>query len=119
MGPLFTLVNRTSKALSGLWNGKTYVIPPGKSAYPQIMAEKFKQQNPLMGSMNDKTGECRYLIGIEENMDDCTPLEQSDAVELLDRETLGPGAQDVKIYKGGIRAEERHTAVNPDLTFGK
>ena len=94
-----TLVYRTSKTLQGTWDGRHYDITPGKHAFPEIQALKFREQNPLMGSENPFTLEKQYLIGIEEKGDDCSSLEQSNKIELLDREPLG-NADKVMVIKG-------------------
>src|SRR6266705_1344900 len=83
-----TVVNRTSNPLTVTWDGKRTPILPGKNAFPAIVAEAAKRQNPLMGSLNPATGICDYLVGIEEQGDVCTPLEQSKAIELMDRSKL-------------------------------
>ena len=80
-----TVVNRTSKNLEGTWDGRHYTLTPGEHAFPIIMAEAFKRQNPLMGSEDPRTLQCEYLIGIKELSDNCEPLEQSPALERIDR----------------------------------
>lgn len=97
---LLTIVNRTTKSLEGIWDGRHYAIPPGRSAFPVVQAEAFKRQNPVMGSEDPRTGEVQYLIGIEDQFDDCSPLEQSDAIERWDRKNLGPGSQNVEVVAG-------------------
>lgn len=77
-----TLINRSSKTLRGVWDGRHYDIAPGKHSFPEIMAMKFRDQNPIMGSEDPRTLQCDYLMGIEELSDDCSPIEQ----------TLGPAA---------------------------
>lgn len=83
-----TLVNRSSKILEGTWDGKHHNIHPGKNSFPETMAQKFKEQNPVMGSQDPYSLELQYLCGIEEDGDDCSPIEQSDRIELLDRSKL-------------------------------
>jgi hypothetical protein len=83
-----TLVNRTSKILNGTWDGRTHNIHPGKNSFPEFMAYKFKDQNPIMGSQDPYSLELQYLCGVEEDGDDISPIEQTDKVELLDRAKL-------------------------------
>ena len=92
------IVNRTSRTLHGLWDGRHYDIPPGPNSFPEVMARKFKDQNPRMGTMNPVTLQMEYLIGIEEERDDCSPIEQSDAIEKLDRKELSD--EPVTVIKG-------------------
>lgn len=84
-----TLVNRTTKNLKGTWDGKHYVITPGKNEFPAIQAEAFRRQNPIMGSQDPFTMEMQYLVGIVEQGDDVSPIEQSKSVELMNRAKLG------------------------------
>lgn len=99
--PFVTLVNRTSKTLRGVWDGKSYDIAPGKSEFPDYKAYKFKDQNPVMGSEDPYTLEKQFLIGIVENGDDVTPIEQSDAIERFDRSKL-VGARPTQVVAGEI-----------------
>lgn len=76
MSEFVTLVNRTSKTLKGTWDGRHYDMKPGKHQFTRTQAEKFRDQNPIMGTYDKYTGEMKYLIGIEENGEDCSPVEQ-------------------------------------------
>src|SRR5262245_37857137 len=96
-GDFVTVVNRTSKPLKGIWNGRHFDIAPGKKAYPLIVAQALKRQTPLMGSQGHELFDVTYLIGIEELGDDVSPLEQSDAVELMAPEILHPGKKMTKV----------------------
>ena len=94
-----TLFNRSSKPLEGLWNGRHHVIPVGESTFPRLQAEKFREQNPVMGSEDPNTLERDYLIAIREYSHDESPIEQSTAKERWNR-SLMPNAGDVVIIKG-------------------
>ena len=97
---LVTLVNRTSKELRALWNGIRYPLAAhSKQALPVIVAEAAKRQNPLMGSEDPRDGSMEYLVGIEEQGDDCSPIEQAPAIEKWDRKKL-PGAGPVDVVPG-------------------
>jgi hypothetical protein len=96
-----TLVNRTSKNLVGTWDGRQYTIEPGKHSFPAPLAEKFKAQNPIMGSLDPRTGERQSLLGIVEQHDDISPIEQNtEAVELWDRSKMGEALQNVEVVAG-------------------
>lgn len=100
MAMMVTLVNRTSKPLIGTWDGRKYVINPGKHEFPDYKAQKFRDQNPQMGSENVRTGDITYLFGIVEDGDDISPVEQNtDAIEKWDRKTLG-GTKQVEVVAG-------------------
>lgn len=116
MSQYLTLVNRTTKDLNGTWNGRQYKIAPGKHEFPEHQALKFKEQNVVMGSENPYTLEKQYLIGIVEYRDDCTPIEQSNAVERIDRSLLPQSDTEFKIVPGnGLYAPGRDAAPLPSL----
>ena len=96
---LFTVVNRTARDLNGTWDGRQYIIPPGRSQFPEIQARKFRDQNPIMGSEDPYTLRKKYLLGIEELNDDTSPIEQSDKIELSDRSKL-PDQTPVTVIQG-------------------
>lgn len=97
-----TLVNRTSKILNGTWDGKHHNIHPGKNSFPETMANKFKEQNPVMGSQDPYSLELQYLCGIEEDGDDISPIEQSDKIELMDRSKLRNAVPVVVVQGEGL-----------------
>ena len=116
---VLTVVNRTSKTLAGTWDGRHYDIPPGKSSHPAIQARKFREQNPLMGSEDPQTLFSQYLIGIEEDGDDCSPVEQTASPERWNRaKTANPNVQVVK-GNGALYATERHSPLGNDSMFDK
>ena len=82
MAQLVTFVNRTSKPLVGTWNGLREYIAPGKHSFPLFQAQAYRRQNPIMGSEDPRTGEMKYLVGIEEEGDDCSPLTPPEATPI-------------------------------------
>ena len=105
MSEMVTIVNRTSKVLSGVWNGRPYDIPLGESRWTLKEAEAFKRQNPVMGSGDPRdteagmTGRMQYLIGIKEQNNPITPIEQTGAVERWNRTRL-TGSKPSEIVPG-------------------
>lgn len=98
---LVTIVNRSTKTLTGTWNGRHYLLEGKKSySFPRVIAEKFRNQNPVMGSEDPRTLQTDYLIAITEDGDDTTPIEQSGAVEKWDRKKLPKSAQNVDVVPG-------------------
>lgn len=94
-----TLINRSSKTLQGTWDGRHFDIGPGKHSFPRIQAEKFKDQNPIMGSEDRYSLIKEYLMGIEDDNDDCSPIEQTDSVSLEDlREKIASG--ELRVVRG-------------------
>lgn len=100
-----TLINRTSKSLQGVWDGKHYDLKPGKHSFPEVQALKFRDQNPIMGSENPRTLQKQYLLGIEEHGDDCTPVEQSESMTLEDLSA--------KLKSGELRVVQGNGLYNP------
>lgn len=94
-----TLVNRSSKTLRGVWDGRHYELEPGKHSFPEIQALKFKEQNPVMGTLDPFSGRMEYLLGIVEHNDPLTPIEQSRALQHIDRTKLS-GAPAVEVVPG-------------------
>ena len=94
---LCTVVNRTSKSLSGKWDGKPYTLAPfSREAYPILVAEAFKRQNVIMGSEDPYTGEMKYLVGIEEQGDPIDPIEQTNVITRMNRAMMGKNEEVVK-----------------------
>jgi hypothetical protein len=90
-GETVTLVNRTKKKLNARFDGRDQTILPGKNpGFPKIAVQNAKLQNVLMGSedpTNPTVSGAEYLVGVE-GVDDCSPIEQSDAPQRYNRETL-------------------------------
>lgn len=97
-----TLKNRSSKTLTGQFDGKSYNFPPGyEGKWAENIALKFKEQNPVMGSEDWFSGYKQYLMGIVEHGDDLEPVEQTGSKMAWDQSTvmLPPGTQ-LAIVKG-------------------
>lgn len=101
MAQYVTVINRTSRDLQGVWDGRTYTIQPGKNSYPLYVAEALKRANPIMGSDDFTTGQLQYLVGIEEHGDPITPIEQSEEIELYNRK-LQRNAVPIMVVPGNI-----------------
>lgn len=114
MAQFLTVVNRTKRILEGVWDGRHYDIAPGKNSFPEIMALKFRDQNPIMGTLNPYTGMMKYLIGVEELHDDCSPIEQSTKVEQFDREEIGGPPVEIHRAAGIPFANERHNPLTKE-----
>jgi hypothetical protein len=96
----YTVVNRTGETLSATWDGRPYTLGPhAEGMFPELVALAFKRQNVKMGSLDPRTGKIEFLAGIKEKGDPITPTEQTDAVEVWDREKL-TGAKPSEIVPG-------------------
>lgn len=95
-----TLVNRTEETLAGTWDGRHYDIGPGKHSFPEITAMKFREQNPVMGTEDPRSGKMVYKLGIVEHNDPIDPLGSiQPAIERWDRSKL-VGAQPSEVVPG-------------------
>lgn len=95
-----TVVNRTKETLNGTWDGKPYDIPPGESIWPEAEALAFKRQNPVMGTLDPRTGRMTYKIGIKEFNDQISEIDGSpQGVEQWDRTKL-TGARPAMVVPG-------------------
>jgi hypothetical protein len=120
MAQYVSLVNRSSKVLEGTWDGRSYKLTPGKHSFPEAMAVKFKEQNPIMGSLDPYSLDLDYLIGIEEHGDPLTPIEQSTKAELLDRskmDSVAALAEVITTSVGRLYANEKSSALPGDNGF--
>lgn len=128
------VVNRTTVPLDVMYDGSPEVIPPGYKvetddngkesivgAGPVIdgiptvqthsceyfAAEAYKRQHPQMGTQDPHSTDARdteYLIGVAEWGDEISPIDQTDAEELIDRSLLPAQRQNatlVNIGRGG------------------
>jgi hypothetical protein len=113
---LVTLVNRSSKTLEGLWDGHRFELTPGAHQFGELQAMKFKEQHPVMGTEDPYSLNKLYLLGIKEHGDDLTPIEQTEAISLMDlSEKIRSG--ELKIVKGnGLYRQTDRTA--PLVTSG-
>ena len=106
-GPAFEVV--------GAGPGGTVFMEP----LPYFAAERAKRQNPVMGT-EDPLNPSAYetLIACPEWGDDYSPLEQSDAIERLDRSLLAPELQNIDVK--AVRGARRPVPVKgPDGRFRK
>ncbi len=111
-----TAVNRTSKTLQGCWDGKHYNVPPGKNALDEQRARALKLQNPIKGSDDPLTGNLDYYVGVEEDGDDCSPVEQNNEIELY--RSLRSKAIPIMVVPGNVgmysvRRDENTAAALP------
>lgn len=101
----YTLVNRTTQVLEGVWDGRTHKIKPGENHFERIMARKFKDQNPVMGSEDPRSGEMVFKLGVKEDgdrIDDLSDeylLQFATAIERWDRAKL-IGARPSEVVPG-------------------
>lgn len=109
---MVSAVNRTTEPVDGMFDGQPVVLLPGyeivdgkvvgagpsgtvrSNPLPYFAAEMIKRQNPVMGTEDPlDPRDFESLIGIVEWDDPIDHLEQSDAIERLDRELMSEEAQ--------------------------
>ena len=116
---IVTVVNRTSKALLGTHDGKPYDIPPGESHFPLFKARYFRYQNPVMGlgtPLEDWSSKSEYLVAIKELGDDCSPTEQTDAIQRWDTTLVnGANVEVIRPRGGGYKPEVKQSV---SLAYG-
>lgn len=87
-GPI--IVKEMTEVIVGAGPGDTVYMEP----LPYFVAERAKRQNPIMGTLDGlNPNSFESLIAVPDWNDDISPCEQSEAIELLDRSTLGDKAQ--------------------------
>ncbi len=85
-----TLINRTSKPLRAMFDGQRFVFKPGPNpGVPIVVVQYAKDQNPVMGTQDRYEYEgSDFLVGVEDWGDPVSPIEQSDAIERLNRSSI-------------------------------
>ncbi len=120
MAEIVTVVNRTSKPVNGTWDGKPNTIKAhGKAAFPISVAEAFKRQNVVMGSEDPYTGSMEYLVGIEEQGDDLSPIEQTVKITRMNRAPLKKNEEVVKGENGIYSVRDVAQSLPLDSAFVK
>lgn len=111
MHDIVTIVNRTSKILHGTWDGKPHDIAPGEYKCSRLEAMAFRYQNPVMGRgtpLEDWGSKSEYLIGIQEDHDDVSPIEQTNAPQRWDTAMVnGPNVEVIRPRGAGFVPEVR------------
>ncbi len=78
----------------GAGPGDTVLMEP----LPYFAAERAKRQNPVMGTEDPLNPSVfQSLIAVPEWGDDYTPMQQTDAIERLDRSLLGDAEQKAEV----------------------
>lgn len=119
---LVTVVNRTDRPLEAMWDGRIHKIPVGKSQHNRYVAQKAKEQNVLMGSQDPRTGEIVYLVGIEEDRDDTSPVVviPNPTGERWNRSYLPGGQAAVQVVAGRsglFSARDVQANLTPEASF--
>jgi hypothetical protein len=110
------VVNRSNQEVVGTFDGRLYVWAPHETkTLPHHVAELCKRQNPVMGTEDfaDITS-AEYLLALPS--DDASPIEQSDAKERYDRDTI-PVDQTQQVIELNLKTKGRknRAAVAPNL----
>lgn len=119
-GEIVTVVNRSSKPVSWRFNGIEYGLKPHEERPMNLTyALAGVRRNPVMGTY-DPTYEHQHvsLVGIKEMAEQwpCDPIEQSDAIEAIDRSKLPEERQvGAVVERVGWSGDERMLAARADL----
>lgn len=96
-----TLVNRTEETLIGVHNSIEVEIPPGEMKLPLEVAVLYRNQNPVMGTLDPDTMIRTNKLGIKEIGDDVSPLTNvKETDELVNRELVGEEVVVKKLPRG-------------------
>lgn len=119
-GDIVTAVNRSSQTLSWLFNGRQFTLKPGERKPMNLTYVLYGiRRTPVMGTY-DPAYEHQHqsLIGIEEQQETypIDPIEQSNAVESIDRSKLPADRQNAELVRVGWDAEMRSLAGRNPLT---
>ena len=81
--------NRSAEPIEGVFDGRVYEVPAGKSELNRAVAAAVRNQNPILGTMDPWSGDLglEHMLAVEAFGDtDFSPREQSDAPELYNPE---------------------------------
>ena len=112
IGEIVTLINRTSKSLDVVQNGRTIVLKPGRNPVTSDWVRFAKQQHPRMGTFDPSGLQGDYLVGVEgfDSPEACAmiePGEEHKSIERFDRTQMDPEAQSAEQVPTGIRPPQR------------
>jgi len=92
-----------------MWDGRPYTLGPyEEKIFPELVAHAFKRRNIQMGSLDPRTGNMVFLVGLKELGDPCEKLKEEvlidkstgePAVEVWDRSKL-TGARPSEVVAG-------------------
>lgn len=102
IGETVTMINRTKLTLQCTFDGQTFDLKPGKNyGFPKAAVSHAKRQNPLMGSEHPYNPmQFESLVGVEGSKDPVTAIQQSTAVERIDRSRMKGIAKNAKVMEG-------------------
>lgn len=124
------LGNRTSKALTVTFDGKSWPLPPYPAVIlvpPPVATWAFRQHRKLGTENPWNPLDVEYLVYVKDANNKLiwdstdTPCEQSTAIESIDRSMLPPDLQEVKTLDFGRRVADHVTlppATPPDRHGG-
>lgn len=119
-GEIVTAVNRSSTRLTWPFNGVSHVLEPHQEKPMNITYVLYGVRRcPVMGTQDPAfEQQAQSLIGIKEYSDlyPCSPIEQSNAVEALDRSKLPADRQTADVVRVGWDAETQRLAGRNPLT---
>ena len=100
-----TLVNRTKGPLSVTFDGRQHVLKPGANHVPRALVMMAYHQHRIMGTEDPlNPRDFQSLVGCAEMRHPVTPIEQSEAIEALDRSLVvgaGDKAEVITVGRGG------------------
>jgi hypothetical protein len=112
IGEIVTLINRTSRPLNVVQNGREIVLKPGKNPVTADWIRFAKQQHPRMGTFDPSGLDGDYLVAVEGHDPDemCLPIppgEEHRASERFDRRRMDVEGQSAQEVVTGVRPPQR------------
>jgi hypothetical protein len=120
-GEIITAVNRSQRSpVEWRFNGIQFHLKPGEERPMNLTYALYGiRRNPVMGTF-DPTYEHQHqsLIGIREKAEvyPCEPIEQSEAIEAIDRSKLPAERQNATVQKVGWEGQDRQLAGRANLS---
>jgi hypothetical protein len=103
------VINRTSRPLSYIADGRVYTLQPGVNIIPSTHVRFAKSQNPVMGSEDYYTLSFDSLIGVD-GKDDCSPIPDElleSAIERFDRSSMSAESRKVAVVEARYQIKTR------------
>lgn len=111
LGPFYTVINRTSRTLQTIVDGRTFVLRPGRNGgIPSAAVPYCFKQHPRLGTF-DEAGDGEYLVAVEgvskpEHCRMIEPGKEALGVEKFDRERFPD-------ERGAVQFQRLATSIGP------
>ena len=118
-GEFVNVVNRSKSELTVTFDGRSFVLQPGKNTIDACMAGHARRQHRIMGT-EDPSNPLDFDSLVALPGDDDSPAEQSNKIEAMDRRLMPEGQRKVKFVKtskGGSKRSMVADDIPADANF--